>query len=280
MNKRFSKIYVEITNYCNLDCSFCSKDKREKKEMTPSEFQKVICKIKDYTDNIYLHVKGEPLLHSNLDDILQICDNNNINVRITTNGTLLSKKKDILLKHKIKQINVSLHSENNNCNYFEDVFNTCDKLVKKTTIIYRIWTLPTLNLDKLSTIIVDKIINHYQLEKVIIEKIRHDKNIKIKDNIYLDKDYEFDWPKINIINNNIGTCLGTKSHVAILSNGIVTACCLDSEGVINFGNIFESEFSDILESDLFKKINTGFKNNIIVNDLCKSCTFRKRFDKQ
>ena len=112
MSKRFSKIYVEITNNCNLNCSFCSKDNLPKKEMSVDEFRIVIDKIKDYTDNIYLHVKGEPLLHSHLDEILTICDNIGINVRITTNGTLLSKKKDILLKHNIKQINVSLHSEN------------------------------------------------------------------------------------------------------------------------------------------------------------------------
>ena len=44
---------------------------------------------------------GEPLLHSHFDEILSICDNNDINVRITTNGTLLDKKKDILLSHNI-----------------------------------------------------------------------------------------------------------------------------------------------------------------------------------
>ena len=104
MSKKFTRIYVEITNYCNLSCSFCSKDTRDKREMTVDEFKMVISKIKDYTENIYLHVKGEPLLHSKLDEILSICDENNINLKITTNGTMLSKKKDILLKHTVKII--------------------------------------------------------------------------------------------------------------------------------------------------------------------------------
>ena len=280
MSKRFSKIYVEITNYCNLNCSFCSRDKRKKKEMTVTEFNEVIRKIKNYTDSIYLHVKGEPLLNSHLDEILDICDKNKIIVRITTNGTLLKNKESILLKHKIKQINVSLHSENNLVNYFEDVFNTCDELSTKTTIVYRIWTLPTLNLDKLSTTIVDKINNHYKLDKTIIDKIKHEKNIKIRENIYLDKDYEFIWPKIDDNKCNIGTCLGTKSHIAILSNGNVTACCLDSEGIINLGNIFDSDLSEIIDSELFKNINNGFNKNILVHDLCKNCNYRKRFDKE
>ena len=279
MSKYFSKIYVEITNYCNLNCSFCSKDTLPKKEMTVSQFELVINKIKDYTSDIYLHVKGEPLLHSNLDKILDICDNNKINVRMTTNGTLLDKKKDILLKHNIKQINVSLHSENNYNNYFENVFNTCDEISKKTTVIYRIWTLPSLKLDTLSTIIVNKIKNHYKLSTNIVNKIMNDKNIKIKDNIYLDKDYEFIWPKVNNKKGNKGTCLGTKTHIGILSNGDVVPCCLDSNAVIKLGNIFHDNLTDIINSRLFQNIRNGFNNNEIVCDLCKSCTYRHRFNK-
>ncbi len=277
---RFSKIYVEITNYCNLSCSFCSKDLREKKEMTIDEFKIVIEKIKDYTKNIYLHVKGEPLLHSKLDEILSICEENNLNIRITTNGTLLSKKKDILMKHDIKQINVSLHSENNYPNYFDDIFNTCDLLSTKTTIVYRLWTLPTLDLDKLSTKIVDKINNHYHLSTEIVDKIKKEKNIKIGNNIYIDKDYEFIWPKITNKKSDVGTCLGTKTHIAILSNGNITLCCLDSEGIVKLGNIFKDDFASVINSKLFKDINNGFKNNKLICDLCKSCTFRFQFDKK
>lgn len=278
MSKRFSKIYVEITNKCNLNCSFCSIDNLEKKEMSIKEFEIVIKKIKDYTDNIYLHVKGEPLLHSNLDGILDICDKYGMGVRMTTNGTLLKSKKDILLKHNIKQINISLHSENNYPNYFEDIFNTCDELSNKITIIYRLWTLT--NLNKLSTTIVDKINSHYMFSNKVIDAIKSEKNIKIKDNIYIDKDLEFDWPKINNKKSEYGTCLGTKSHIAILSNGIITPCCLDSSGIIKLGNIFNEDLIDVLNSELFNSIHSGFKNNILVHDLCKSCTYRERFNKQ
>ena len=50
MSKKFARIYVEITNYCNLSCSFCSKDTREKREMTIDEFRDVAIKIKDYRE--------------------------------------------------------------------------------------------------------------------------------------------------------------------------------------------------------------------------------------
>ena len=279
MNKRFSKIYVEITNICNLNCSFCSKDNRKKKEMSLDEFSTVLDKIKDYTDNIYLHVKGEPLLHSKLEDILVLCDKKKIRVSITTNGTMLSKMQDILIKHPLKQINVSLHSENNMDNYFYDVFKICDELKEQITIIYRIWTLNNFKLDKISTKIVDKIINHYHLSSEIVNKIINDKNIKITDNIYLDKDCEFDWPNINAKKETLGTCYGTRSHIAILSDGTVVPCCLDSQGILKLGNIFENNMEDILNNELFCLINKGFKNYRVMAPLCQSCTYRKRFDK-
>ena len=76
--KRFKRIYVEITNICNMNCDFCSKTNRIKKEMSVPEFSHVLDEIKEYTDYIYIHVKGEPLLHSNLDRILDLCTKNNI----------------------------------------------------------------------------------------------------------------------------------------------------------------------------------------------------------
>jgi radical SAM protein with 4Fe4S-binding SPASM domain len=276
--KKFKKIYIEITNKCNLNCSFCSKDTREKREMTVDEFKNVLDKVSGYTESIYLHVKGEPLLHSKLEDILNICDDYNVKVCITTNGTLLKNKKSVLLKHNIKQINVSLHSENNYPDYFDNVFNTCDGLSKKITIIYRLWVLKDIN--KLSTIIVDKIIGHYKLSTEIVNKIYKDKNINIADNIYLDKDIEFTWPNdSNIELENTGTCYGTRSHIAILSNGTITPCCLDSEGTINLGNIFNDEMETVLNNKLFKEIKEGFQNNRIIHPLCRKCNYRLRFSK-
>ena len=273
---KFNKIYIEITNKCNLNCSFCSKDHRKKKEMSLEEFSIVLDKVSNYTESIYLHVKGEPLLHSKLDEILSLCDKSNVKVCITTNGTLLKNKKNVLLRHKIKQINISLHSENNIDTYFDDVFNTCDELSKKTTIIYRLWTLN--NLKKVSTEIVDRIKNHYHLSTKVVDKIFNDKNIKIKDNIYVDKDIEFTWPNEGkIIDNNIGTCYCTRSHIAILSNGLVVPCCLDSDGKIPLGNIFNDDMNDIINSDLFCELKKNFQNNKIINPLCQKCNYRLRF---
>ena len=280
MKKRFKKIYVEITNKCNLNCSFCSINKKPKKEMTLEEFEIIINKIKKYTDYIYIHIKGEPLLHSKLDEIFSICDKNNIQVNITTNGTLLKNKKEILLKHKsVRQINVSLHSENNMSNYFKDVFETCKELSKNIYINYRLWTLEDYALDKESTMIVEKIIKSYNLSTEIVDKLKKENNITIDINTFVNKNNLFIWPDESLGLNIDSKCYGLIDQLGILADGTIVPCCLDSNGVINLGNIFNDDLEEVLNSELVKKIIDGFKNNKSYCKLCKNCNFKERFIK-
>lgn len=276
MKQRFKKIYVEITNNCNLNCSFCSEVKKRKEEMSVSSFETIIDKIKNYTNYIYLHIKGEPLLHSKLDDILSICDKNKIHVNITTNGTLLKNRKEILLNHNsIRQINVSLHSENNKNNFFKEVFDTCDELSNKMYINYRLWTLTDLKLNKESTIIVNKIKKHYNLSTVSVDK----NSYIICKNIYINFNNLFEWPDELLGLNIDAKCYGLIDQLGILVDGTVVPCCLDSNGIINLGNIFNESLEDILNNSLSQEIIKGFKNNKSICKLCKNCNFRERFIK-
>ncbi len=280
MKKRFKKIYIEITNRCNLNCSFCGKNKRDYRDMSLLEFELVINKIKKYTDYIYLHVKGEPLLYSNLDSLLSICDNTNIKVNITTNGVFLKEKLSVLINHFcIRQINISLHSENNKKNYFLDVFSSGKILSTKMFISYRIWDLKEYKLNKKSTEIVNKIIEFYNLSPVIVDKLYNDKNIKIASNTFVNKENIFTWPDVD---NDIlvdGFCYGLKTHIAILSNGDIVPCCLDANGEIKLGNIFEDSLDDVLNGDIYKSLLKSFKDNKAIHPLCKSCNFKNRFNK-
>ena len=143
--KKFKKIYIEITNVCNLACSFCSIDHRIKKSITVEEFESILKKIDKYTDYIYLHVKGEPLLHPKLKELLDLADKYHKHVNITTNGTLLLEKTDILKHKAVRQINISLHSENKKENYLEDINNFVENL-KDKIIVLRYWTLKDENI--------------------------------------------------------------------------------------------------------------------------------------
>lgn len=272
--KKFKKIYIEITNICNLSCSFCRKDHRVKETITLERFELVLKKIDDYTDYIYLHVKGEPLLHPQLQKILNLCEQYHKQINITTNGTLLKEKEKELAHPVVRQINISLHSENNKENYLEEIFQVVNNLTDKT-IIFRFWTMKNNRLDKKSTEIVDSIVKYYHLSPEIVEKMKIEKHVRINNHIYVDKANEFIWPSLdNDYHEERGFCYALKDQLAVLVDGTVVPCCLDGEGIIKLGNIYEDSMEKILNSKRFQEMRNGFCNRKVTEELCKHCSFK------
>lgn len=266
---KFKRIYIEITNSCNLNCSFCSKSFRDKRNMSILEFENVLKKIDKYTDFIYLHVKGEPLLHPDLDKILELLDNYNKKVIITTNGTLLKERLDILLKHNIYKINISLHSENSKESYLEDILE-CISILKTNTIIsLRFWTLEENKMDDKTKKYISILKRYFNINEI-------NNNTKLIDNVYVSLQNIFEWPS-NANSNSDGYCLGGKSHIGILSDGSVIICCLDGEGESNLGNILHNNLESILNSEKYHNIISNFKDNKCYLDICKKCTYKNRF---
>ena len=274
--KKYKRIYIEITNNCNLNCSFCSKVLKPHKNMTLEEFEIILNKIKGFTDYIYLHVKGEPLVHKDVIEFINKAKEYNLKVNLTTNGILFNKYAKELGKCKnLNKINFSLHCEHNKENYLEDIFDNI-KYLSNTTVIYRLWTLKNNDLDEKSTKIVDKIKSYYNLSTETVNKIKNENNIKISSKIYVDKDNEFIWPEITN-HKSCGYCYGLNTHIAILVDGTVVPCCLDSNGVINLGNIYKDNLEDIINSDRYQNLLKSFRDRKPCEELCKSCVFKERF---
>ena len=275
--KKYKKIYIEITNNCNLKCSFCSEVKRKRRFMTTEEFENILKKIKDYTDYIYLHIKGEPLLHPNIIEFLRLADKYNLKVNLTTNGTLFSKvAKELSECKSLHKINFSLHSENNIDNYCEEIFKNVE-LLKDKIIIYRLWTLKNNQLDSKSQEIVNKIRKYYNLPQETVDNIYTSNNIKIKSTIYVDKDNEFSWPEVTTHKSN-GYCYALKTQIGILVDGTVVPCCLDSNGVVNLGNIFKESLEEIINSEKYISLKKSFQDRKPCEKLCQSCTFKERLN--
>ena len=136
----YKKIYLEITNNCNLDCSFCIKNNRDKKFMSLDEYKIILEKVKKYTKYLYFHVSGEPLLHPYINEFINLGSKDYF-INITTNGYLINKIQD---NHNIRQINISLHSFNNKYKisldkYIGDIINVINKLKNDTYFSLRFW---------------------------------------------------------------------------------------------------------------------------------------------
>ena len=260
----FKKVYVEITNNCNLDCSFCIKNKRAKMFISINDFKTILNKLKSYTKYLYFHIMGEPLLHPIINELIDLASNDYF-VNITSNGFLINRIQD---NKNIRQINISLHSFDDKYNksfndYINDIFNAVDKLIVNNTIVkYRLWV---------DSVYKDEIIN--RLEEKYKTKIDGD-SVKLSDNVYYEVEEEFIWPSMsNDYYCEEGSCRALRDHIGILVDGTVVPCCLDSEGIIKLGNIYKNDINDIINSDLFKEMKKGFQNNKKIHDLCKKCNF-------
>lgn len=264
MKKRFKKIYLEITNSCNLNCDFCIKNKRNKKFITIDEFNIILSKIDNFTDYLYFHVLGEPLLHPNINELIDIASNK-FKINITTNGYLINKIKG---NKNIRQLNISLHSFDDKYNigindYLNNIFDVIDTL-DNTYISLRLWVKNKYNKD-----IINYINNRYN-----INMDYNVENYKIKNNIFINNFHEFIWPDINNSLYDLnGACYALKDHIGILVDGTIIPCCLDSMGIINLGNIYKDNINDILESYRVKNMLDNFKKNKKCEELCKHCKF-------
>lgn len=287
--KKFQKVYIEITNICNLRCDFCPLENRPKESMCPEDFEYVAKQVCNYTDLITLHVKGEPLIHPCLKEILDICEKYNLMVNITTNGTLFEDTLEILLNSKaVRQINVSLHSITQNINndtynvntYLDNVLKYTKMILDKTNIIisYRLWNLEKLEQNEENKEILSKIEDFYSIDN-LYDRAKKESYVKLAERAFLNQDIEFTWPNINgkVISEE-GKCWGLRNQIAILVDGTVVPCCLDQDGIINLGNVFDEKLDDILNSELATKIVKGFENRKLEHELCKRCGFRTKFD--
>ena len=128
------KAYIEITNRCNLRCSFCPGTKRAPRTMTPAEFDLVLERLTGQVEYVYLHVMGEPLSHPQLAELLALAAARERKVCITTNGTLLARQTETLLAARtLHKVSISLHSFEGNdgadeqeLTYLTQVWNFAD----------------------------------------------------------------------------------------------------------------------------------------------------------
>lgn len=263
--KRFKKIYIEITNVCNLSCPFCEPDHRKKAYMTKEQYRHILKEIKPYTDYVYLHVKGEPLLHPNINELIEETTNEAIQVNLTTNGTCL----DRLTSKKIRQINYSMQSTPQ-INDMQEIIQKLRKYCSNTPIYLsiRMWT----NDIKQNSLIKGMLEKEFGTIVELRDKMTLDKNV------FLSIEEEFTWPdSIAQQEKEEGYCYGVRDHIAILVDGTVVPCCLDHKAQIPLGNIFKEKLEDILQKARTQSIIKGFKNRKAVENLCKNCDYKNRF---
>ena len=280
----FKRIYVEITNVCNLACSFCPGTERTPRFLDPAEFRTLAQKLRPHTRYLYLHVMGEPLLHPSLGELLEIAGSLGFRVCLTTNGTLLGAAADTLLAAPcLHKVSVSLHSFEGNgrrddlAAYLDDVLDFCRAAAGKSVICaLRLWNEGGRNQ------------RNGEIEAMLSRRCGVDVgslprdgngNRKLGDDLYLESAERFDWPDPSSPERQTQFCHALTQQIAVLCDGTVVPCCLDGEGRIPLGNLFEQELDDILASPRAEAMRRGFAARQPAEELCRRCGYATRFNR-
>ena len=279
-----NRVYVEITNVCNLACSFCPGTTRPRRFMTAAEFRNLAGKLQVHTDYLYLHVMGEPLLHPDLAEILSIACGLGFRVCLTTNGTLLPRAADVLLAAPaLHKVSVSLHSFEGNDRrddltaYLDGVLDFCRRAALQGIICaLRLWNEGGENRRN------GEIEEHLSRRcGVNVSTLPTDSagNRKLADHLYLESAEKFDWPNPTAPEQHTQFCHALRRQVAVLCDGTVVPCCLDGEGRIPLGNLFAGNLEEILASARAKAMERGFASRQPSEDLCRRCGYATRFNR-
>ena len=272
------KAYLEISNICNLNCCFCPKTRRQARVMTPDEFRILASRLRKHTQFLYLHLMGEPLLHPQLEALLDTARELEFKVIITTNGTLLPSRGELLLDcDAVHKINISLQSFEGNGgqepeNYLHDCAEFAAKAGKRGKIcVLRLWNSG--GLDTLNNVIRMELAGYFPPPW---KETRQ--SLCLAERVFLEPGEKFDWPDMEA--DELGDscfCYGLRDHVGVLCDGTVVPCCLDHDGDAALGNLFEQELDEILSSPRAERIREGFSRRRAVEELCRRCGYARRF---
>lgn len=285
----FQRVHIEISNICNVQCSFCPVVERPKDIMPLEKFSNLLDQVVPITKDVCLHLMGEPLAHPDFSNFLKTATEKKASLQITTNGLLIKKYTDLIINSKcVRQINFSLQAFKDNfperplSEFLDPIITFTEECFRREPDIfinYRLWNHGDQSFSENEDIIqyLEEKLSFTLKRTVDVGGIKS-KKVFLDKRLYFHFDSRFEWPSPNFPKrSDKGTCHGLRNHFGIHADGTVVPCCLDKEATIKLGNAFDDSIDSILLSDRAVKIAKGFERGELVEDLCQKCTYIKRF---
>lgn len=286
------RCYIEITNTCNLNCHFCPKHHRKRRQLSEEEFDLLTDRVRGKVCFLYFHLMGEPLLHPLLPQFITMAREKGFKTVLTSNGTLLRRAMALLdtLPYKIQ---LSLHSHESNARgqlseYMDQVMRFSTRAAGKgTCMVLRLWNQGGMDRENEE---VMRLIEKYVPKPW---KERPD-GFRLCDNLYLEFDRKFEWPggggkaasddsdgKLEESDGKLEAspskskqeyfCKALIKQIGVLSDGSLVPCCLDHDGDVILGNLFHQSLEEILASPRAQALVEGFRHHAATEPLCQSC---------
>jgi len=84
-------LYIELTTKCNLNCIHCGNEEKNAQELDLDLVEKLLHEFKEADGKKLVLTGGEPLMHPNIERILQMSSQQPYNTKLSTNATLLNQ---------------------------------------------------------------------------------------------------------------------------------------------------------------------------------------------
>ena len=284
--------------------------------MSSELFERCIAEAATVAENVYFHVLGEPTLHPGFGLFLKKLEATPLKLNLTTNGTTIARVSERILEcPAVRQVNFSTHAyaelpRETALAHLQDVLDFCKMANAVRPNLYinlRLWNVGDDSSDAWNRTMLAKVGEAFGSNIELGHFCSRHKSFPLVGRIYLHQDSRFEWPaassptersdggepSITSTNYSVwipsgqspsrmtaaGTCRALDTHVAILHDGRVVACCLDHSGQISLGQIQEQSLAEILDSPTATNLREGFKKHELRHPFCQSCSFCKRFGK-
>ena len=202
---------------------------------------------------------------------------------LTTNGSLLTDKGDALLEALPYKISISLHAPEANPKFADESYlASCLGFARKAAergciVALRLWNLGS---DADNSQILDTLHAEFPNEW---GDVRGGSSKRLSQKLFLEFGERFDWPDMSspeCLPETDIFCYGLRDQIGVLADGTVVPCCLDADGELALGNLFETDIDSILSSPRACAIYDGFSSRRAAEQLCRRCGYAKRFSKQ
>lgn len=272
MHKPFRRIFIEITNHCNLTCGFCAHSARPKISMTPRFFEHALNQAAPLAGQLSLHVLGEPFTHPDFPRLLALCSERGVKINLVTNGTLLCRfGADLFRAPCLRQVSISLHALGGLAPgareaALADIIRFCKTRSEKIIASLR---LRGDQAGEFEQAVKTRFFSEFGISEPKFERGA----VKLAAGVYFNTGGLFDWPGTANANTRKQACLGLRHNCAILSDGRVTPCCADFDGHMTLGTIAQTPLADIVNSPAAQALRAALASAETLPPFCRGCGF-------
>lgn len=272
MHKPFRRIFIEITNHCNLTCGFCALSARPKISMAPRFFEHALNQAAPLAGQLSLHVLGEPFTHPAFPQVLAMCSARGVKINLVTNGTLLYRfGTDLFREPCLRQVSISLHAlgglpPNTREAALADIIKFCKTRPEKIIASLR---LRGEQAGAFEQTVKNRIFSEFGLSEPPFERGA----VKLAGGVYFNTGGLFKWPGAPTATPRAQACLGLRHNCAILSDGRVTPCCADCDGHMTLGNIAQTPLAEIINGPAAQALRAALASAETLPPFCRHCGF-------